>query len=143
MAEPDPPPSVAAASPAWRTSLDVEGQDAGHYPDHVNAGLLDMLAFAPRRALELGCAGGAFGAAVKARHPAAHVPGIEAGRAPAVKAATRIDRVIRARIEDIDFAAHGIAHGEIDTVIAADILEHVVNPWSVLERLKPFLGADA
>lgn len=27
--------------------------------------------------------------------------------------------------------------------VAADVLEHLVNPWNLLERLKPFLAPDA
>ncbi len=110
------------SAPAWRTCLDIEGQDAARCPDTVNAGLFDVIAGAPRRVLELGCAAGAFGAALKARYPGATVTGIEAGHAA---------------------AAAGLAHGEFDTLIAADILEHLVNPWETLVRVKPFLAPDA
>jgi O-antigen biosynthesis protein len=131
------------STPAWRTCLDIEGQDAGHYQDSVNTGLFSAIAGVPRRVLELGCAGGAFGAALKARYPGATVTGIEAGRAAAAVAATRIDRVICSRIEDVDFAAAGLAPGEFDTLIAGDILEHLVNPWETLVRVKPLLAQDA
>jgi O-antigen biosynthesis protein len=138
-----PPIDPDRSSPAWRTCLDIEGQDAGHYQDVVNTGLFGAIAGVPRRVLELGCATGAFGAALKARYPGATVTGIEAGRAAAAIAATRIDRVVCSRIEAVDFAAVGLAHGEFDTLIAADILEHLVNPWETLARLKPFLAPDA
>jgi 2-polyprenyl-3-methyl-5-hydroxy-6-metoxy-1,4-benzoquinol methylase len=131
------------SAPAWQTCLDLEGQDAGHYPDTVNAGLFSAIAGVPRRVLELGCAAGAFGAALKARYPGATVTGIEAGRAAAAVAATRIDRVICSRIEEVDFAAAGLAPGAFDTLIAADILEHLVNPWEALVRVKPLLAPDA
>jgi 2-polyprenyl-3-methyl-5-hydroxy-6-metoxy-1,4-benzoquinol methylase len=131
------------SAPAWQTCLDIEGQHAGHYPDAVNMGLFGAIDAAPRRVLELGCATGAFGAALKARYPGATVTGIEAGRAAAATAATRIDRVIASRIEEVDFAAAGLAHGEFDTLIAADILEHLVNPWETLVRVKPFLAPHA
>ena len=133
----------SARAPAWKTCLDIEGQDGAHYLDSVNIGLFDVIAGAPRRVVELGCAGGAFGAALKARHPGAHVTGIEAGRAAAEQAATRIDRVICGRIETTDFAGAGFLPGEFDTVVAADILEHLVNPWDALVRLRPFLAPDA
>lgn len=135
--------SPAPKRPAWQTSLDFDAQDAGHYLDFVNLPLMRMLDGAPGTVLDLGCAAGAFGAALKERHPAAKVIGVEAGRAAADKAATRLDRVIRARIEDVDFAAEGIGEGEIDTVIAADVLEHLVNPWGLLVRLKRHLAPRA
>ncbi|MGZ5073244.1 MAG: class I SAM-dependent methyltransferase [Usitatibacter sp.] len=135
-----PDPKVHA--PAWKTCLDIEGQDADRYVDFVNEGLFQAIAGNPGSVLELGCAGGAFGAALKARYPGASVTGIEAGRAAAARAATRLDRVICGRIEEIDFAAAGLKAGEFDTLIAADILEHLPNPWDALVRLKPLLAKD-
>ncbi len=138
---------MATAAPekpfVWQTCLDVEGQNASHYLDHVNQALLGGIVHSPRRVLELGCATGAFGLELKKRFPGASVVGIEAGRAAADVAATRIDRVVCARLEDVDYAAEGFRPGEFDTVIAADILEHLVNPWDVLVRMKPFLAPDA
>lgn len=134
-------PTQTPPLPAWRTCLDVESQAPGRYPDHVNAGLLGMIEGAPRRVLELGCGTGAFGAALKAKFPQATVVGVEAGVAPAAIAAGRLDRVVRARIDEMDFAGHGLQPGEFDVLVAADVLEHVVNPWNVLVRVKPFLAA--
>jgi 2-polyprenyl-3-methyl-5-hydroxy-6-metoxy-1,4-benzoquinol methylase len=133
----------ASRAPAWQTCLDIDGQEAAHYLDFVNAGLFNAIAGTPRQVLELGCSAGAFGAELKKRHPGASVTGIEAGRAAAARAATRLDRVVCGRIEEVDFAAAGFTPGHFDTVIAADILEHLVNPWDVLVRLKPFLARDA
>ncbi len=139
MRESDPP----AKRPAWQTALDFDGQSASHYHDYVNTSLFGLIEGEPRRVLELGCAGGMFGATLKQRFPGASVVGIEAGRAAAAVAATRIDRVIHARIEDLDFDREGLGLAEFDTVIVADVLEHVVNPWELLVRLKPRLAPRA
>lgn len=136
------PTNPPVPPPAWRTCLDVEDQDAGHYLGHVNTGLLGLLDGAPRRVLDLGCSNGALGAALKEKFPGASVVGIEAGRAAAAQAGTRIDRVIRARLEDVDFGAPDLA-GRFDAVIAADILEHLVNPWQALLRVKAALAPGA
>jgi O-antigen biosynthesis protein len=127
----------------WQTCLDIAGQEPEHYPDSANMALFEVIEGTPRRVLELGCASGTFGAALKARFPQATVVGIEAGRAAAAAAAARLDRVICARVEEVDFEAAGLARGEFDTVIAADILEHLVNPWEALVRLKPLLAPNA
>lgn len=132
-----PPPSPL---PPWQTCLDIEGQGEDHYLEHWNQPLLGMVEEPPRRVLELGCAGGLFGAKLKERFPGAHVTGIEAGVAAARKAATRLDRVVRSRLEEVDFAAEGFVPGELDLVIAADILEHLVNPWEFLAKLRPFMA---
>lgn len=136
-------PNSPPRAPIWQRCLDFDSQDAGHYLDYVNQGVLGLVAGEPRRILELGCAGGMFGATLKERFPGASVVGVEAGRAAAEKAATRLDRVIRSRLEELDFPAQGIAPGEFDTVIAADVLEHIVNPWEFLVRLKPWLAPGA
>jgi 2-polyprenyl-3-methyl-5-hydroxy-6-metoxy-1,4-benzoquinol methylase len=132
----------AVRLPAWKTCLDIEDQDADRYVDFVNMGLFDVIAGSPGSVLELGCAGGAFGAALKLRYPGATVTGIEAGRAAAARAAMCLDRVICGRIEEVDFAAAGLRPGEFDTIVAGDILEHLTNPWDALVRLKPLLAHD-
>ena len=81
---------MSARRPAWETCLDVEAQAADHYLDYVNEPLLGVIEGTPRRVLELGCAGGMFGATLKARFPGVHVTGIEPGRAAAQKRAWRI-----------------------------------------------------
>ncbi|WP_210491581.1 class I SAM-dependent methyltransferase [Patulibacter sp. SYSU D01012] len=90
-----------------------------------------------RRILDIGCASGALGAALKDRQPA-EVVGIELMPEYARDAAQVLDRVVCAD------AAEGLATpdlGEFDCVIAADVLEHLVDPWSVLNaataRLRP------
>ena len=135
--------SSTAVPPApWRTCLDIESQSAEHYHDKVNEPLLGFVDGAPKRVLELGCAMGHFGAKLKERFPGAQVIGVDANRAAAAVAATRIDRVICDRLEDLDFAAHGLAEGGVDAIIAADILEHLSNPWRLLERLRRLLSPD-
>lgn len=129
--------------PAWATCLDLENQEGDHYFDFWNEPLFKLIEKEPRRVLELGCAGGMFGAKVKEKYPSATVVGIEANRAAATQAAARLDRVVCSRLEALDFAAGGLRHGELDLVIAADILEHLVNPWELLVKLKPYLAPDA
>ena len=130
----------ATRLPPWQTCLDIEGQEAGHYLDYVNEPMFLGIDGDPGRVLEIGCAAGRFGMVLKERHPQARVTGIEAGRAAAEIAATRLDKVICARIEDVDFAAHGIGPGAFDLVIAGDVLEHMVNPWAALVRLRPLIA---
>ena len=141
----DAPPELKApaAEPVWKRCLDFGRQDAGHYNDYVQLGLFQLLDSPPRRVLELGCAGGAFGAELMRRYPGASVVGIEAGQSAAQRAAARLERVVHCRLEDADFGALGFREGEFDTVVAADVLEHLVNPWDLLVRLRPYLAPGA
>lgn len=138
-----PPPMGPGTEPVWKRCLDFDRQDAAHYNDWVLEPLFQLIEGEPKRVLELGCAGGAFGAALVQRFPGASVVGVEAGRAAAERACTRLDRVIHARLEDLSLANEGFRHGEFDTVIAADIREHLGNPRDLLVRLRPFLAPNA
>jgi SAM-dependent methyltransferase len=129
---------------AWRwlnsNANDTQrGADDAYY-DRVRGELLDMIEIAPRTVLDLGCGGGATDAELKRRFPGAVVVGIEAVPAAAERAHGRLDRVIRANAETLDFAAAGIAGGTFDLIIVADVLEHMLDPWHMLEKLRTFLA---
>jgi O-antigen biosynthesis protein len=115
----------------------------GAYHDHARKELLLLLERPPRRVLDVGCATGATGELIKTAWPDSHVTGIELNRAAATRAAERIDQVLGDKLEDIDFAAAGIAPGSIDCVLLADVLEHLYDPWDALLRIKPLLSEDA
>lgn len=140
MSTSTPPEDAEPRLHPWQSCLDIEAQAGGHYLDYVNEPMLRAIDGAPRRVLELGCAAGMLGKTLKERFPDAHVTGIEAGKAAAALAATRIDRVIAERIERVDFAACGFAAGEFDTVLAGDVLEHLVDPWGALLAVRPYLA---
>jgi methionine biosynthesis protein MetW len=85
-----------------------------------------------RRVLDLGCASGALGAALKARQ-GCEVVGVELDPGYAADAEAKLDRVVcadleqLARREDLERDL-----GRFDALIAGDVLEHLVDPWSVL-----------
>jgi 2-polyprenyl-3-methyl-5-hydroxy-6-metoxy-1,4-benzoquinol methylase len=129
---------------AWRwlgsdANNTQRGADDGYY-DRVRDELLDMIEIAPRRVLDVGCGGGATDAELKRRFPGSAVVGIEAVPAAAECAEARLDQVIRANAETLDFAAAGIAAASFDLVIVADVLEHMLDPWHMLEKLRPLLA---
>lgn len=115
----------------------------GEYHDHPRTELVEMFAHAPRRVLDIGCATGATGQVIKSRWPQAHVTGIELNRAAARIAAQRIDVVLNDKLENLELERYGIARGSIDTVIVADVLEHLYDPWGTLLQLRPYLSDDA
>jgi 2-polyprenyl-3-methyl-5-hydroxy-6-metoxy-1,4-benzoquinol methylase len=104
----------------------------------------DILAHVPltaRNILELGCSVGALGESIKARQ-GARVLGIEVDPDYAREASTRIDRVINA---DLELVAEGPPPPEapFDCLIAADVLEHLVDPWKIFRQCSGFLQAGA
>ena len=90
----------------------------------------EILAHVPRdarRVLDLGCATGATGAALK-RRQAVEVIGVEREPEYAREAAARLDRVVTGDVEALDPQQLG----RFDALIAADVLEHLVDPWTTL-----------
>src|SRR5689334_3900050 len=96
----------------------------------------EILAHVPptaRRVLDLGCATGATGKALKARQPA-HVTGIEIEPEYAEEAKRHLDEVIVGDVE-----ARPEVHGPFDALIAADVLEHLKDPWGALHHYAQLL----
>src|SRR4051812_12079902 len=97
--------------------------------EHVPAGAT--------RVLDLGCATGTTGAALK-RRQAAHVTGIEIEPEYAAEAERNLDVVITG---DVSTPPAGL--GTYDALIAADILEHLPDPWTTLKRYAEHLAPGA
>ena len=111
-------------------------------PNYAPEGLLEMVAPAPKRVLDLGCFCGGSGRWLKQRFPGCEVVGIEMLDRAAAMAAQVYDQVIVGTFEQVDFAAQGLKPGSFDAIIAADVLEHIYNPWQALHRLKPLLAPN-
>ncbi len=104
----------------------------------------DVQALVPlsaRRILDLGCSAGALGAAVKERQGAL-VVGVEANADYAAAARARLDRVVVSEVE-MFLREPAPAEAPFDCLIAADVLEHLVNPWEVLGRAVGLLEPGA
>jgi 2-polyprenyl-3-methyl-5-hydroxy-6-metoxy-1,4-benzoquinol methylase len=93
---------------------------------------------AARKILDLGCASGGLGEALKARQGAT-VVGVELVEEYARDAEARLDRVI---VADAEAFAAGPAPPEapFDCLIAADVLEHLSDPWAALRGAAAMLA---
>jgi 2-polyprenyl-3-methyl-5-hydroxy-6-metoxy-1,4-benzoquinol methylase len=92
-----------------------------------------------RRILDLGCASGALGEALKARG-AVEVVGVEVDPAYAEAARPRLDRVVEAEIEELAASDElEVELGEFDCLVCGDVLEHLVDPWTSLRRFAALL----
>ena len=99
----------------------------------------EILQHVPRtagRVLDLGCATGTTGAALKQRQDV-EVVGVELEPGYAREAATRLDQVLTADAETAE------PDGRFDVLIAADILEHLTDPWATLSRYAQHLDPGA
>jgi 2-polyprenyl-3-methyl-5-hydroxy-6-metoxy-1,4-benzoquinol methylase len=91
-----------------------------------------------RRILDVGCAGGALGAALKAAG-AVHVAGVERQPKAASTARQLLDRLVEG---DIPTVVLPFSPGEFDYIVFADVLEHLPDPEAVLCRFLPYLSPD-
>lgn len=113
------------------------------YHDNPREDILGMFNRVPQRILELGCGTGATGRTLKERFNSAWVIGIEPNEPAAALARATLDQVIVGKFEEVDMQKHGISLRSIDTVILADVLEHIYDPWNTLVQLKPYLTPEA
>jgi 2-polyprenyl-3-methyl-5-hydroxy-6-metoxy-1,4-benzoquinol methylase len=88
-----------------------------------------------KRILELGCASGETGKALKQAMTADYYAGIELEEAVAEEARAKLDHVICADIEKTPIGQLGLEEKSFDLLVALDVLEHLVNPWDVLTQL--------
>ena len=89
----------------------------------------------PLRVLEIGCACGATLLKIKHLYKNAEVAGIELNAQSAKIAACLAD----VRCADIEKTPLSFPAEHFDYIIAGDVLEHLYDPWKVLNELKTYL----
>jgi 2-polyprenyl-3-methyl-5-hydroxy-6-metoxy-1,4-benzoquinol methylase len=109
------------------------------YYDHDRPQIRTLIAqYCPPSAkvLELGCASGRLGEGLKRGGLASVVHGIELDGSAAAAARGRLDRVWNADLSVFDWSE---LESDYDVVVAADVLEHLSDPWRVLRILSAHL----
>ena len=106
--------------------------------DYYSSARKDLQTMLPEklgRVLDVGCGRGHLGADCK-NLGASEVVGIEITEENAEAAKQRLDEVLCGNIESMDLP---LAPGSFDTILCADVLEHLVDPWTTLRRLRDLL----
>lgn len=103
---------------------------------YYNVERREMLHYIPKgavRFVEIGCGTGAFGSLLRQNINNAKVIGIEMHSASALIAKSRLDMVIE---EPIEIGLGLLKDNDSDCIICNDVLEHLVDPWLVLNGLR-------
>lgn len=111
-------------------------QPGEEYYTHVRSQILDLLEPTLRfgEALEIGCASGATLHALLRTNRVGRAVGVEAFPAAAAAARERLTDVVEMDAEQ--WLAHPTLEVRPELVIVADVLEHLVDPWAALQRLR-------
>jgi len=110
---------------------------AADYYANDRSDFLDWIGGEFGRILDVGCGAGP-NASWYRHHGAREIVGIEIDPASAVLSAAVLDRVI---CDPIETAIH-VLEGSFDLIVCADVLEHLVDPWSVVRELGRVAHAD-
>ncbi|MGI1690245.1 glycosyltransferase [Thermoanaerobacter uzonensis] len=113
------------------------GFDVFYYVNY-NPYILLKFPITAKRVLDVGCAMGALGLELKNRYNV-EVHGIEINKHVAEIAGNVLDKVYSSAVEDVIIK---LPEDYYDVVIFGDVLEHLHNPWEVIDKIKKVLKKD-
>ncbi|NNC51146.1 MAG: class I SAM-dependent methyltransferase [Flaviramulus sp.] len=117
--------------------MDYENKPKGYY-DNVRHEMLEFLPIDAKCVLDIGCGNGAFAEIIKKRNNA-EVWGIEYMQLHGNKAQKKLDKVFIGKCEDF---IEDLPDGYFDVVYFNDVLEHLVDPYSVISIIKNKLSKN-
>jgi glycosyltransferase involved in cell wall biosynthesis/SAM-dependent methyltransferase len=109
----------------------------GDYYSSKRDDLLPYIPYGINKVLDIGCAKGFLGELIK-KERGCKVFGVELDKNIAEMAKSRLDDVFCLNIDHAQLPFKE----DIDVIICADILEHLFDPWRVLENAKKWLKPD-
>ena len=114
-----------------------ENKPAGYY-DNVRHEMLKYLPKNAKKVIDIGCGNGAFAGIVKEKNTA-EVWGIELMEEEAKVAETVLDKVFTGPCEQF---INDLPDNYFDVIYFNDVLEHLADPYTVLDVLKKKLSKD-
>lgn len=135
-----------AVATSTRAAARLPGEDAyrGKSEQYFSGARIDYLSELPRdrtaRVLEIGCGFGETGALALSSGKCASYSAVEICEDAAAKAKLKITEVVAGNIESVN-----LPWGEkcFDVLILSEVLEHLVDPWSVLRKIRPLMKPGA
>jgi len=106
-----------------------------NYFDQCRAEVLAWIPAKVEKIFEIGCGSGATLQHIKQKGLAEWVGGMELVDSVVI-AGKEIDMLIQGNIEECDIP---LGEASIDVILCLDVLEHLVDPWAVVVKLKKYL----
>lgn len=106
--------------------------DHAVYGASMRADILPLFDRPYARVLDIGCSAGNTGVLLKERGLCQWVTGVELFEQTAKIARTRLDQVITGSVES---ALDQIENQSFDCILCLDVLEHLIDPWVVVNAL--------
>jgi len=106
------------------------------YFSWVRQELINLVQGRDNIVLDIGCGEGEAGYELKKQGKAREVIGIELVEEAGNRAKEKLDRVIVGDIEKLEIP---FPKEYFDYILMGDVLEHLIDPWSCLKRLKEYL----
>ena len=104
----------------------------------------DVFAMVPdtaSRVLDVGCSNGTLGLSLKQARFGREVVGIEMNEAFAAEAARRLDHVVCADLNELDWRSLSDGRRLFDCIVFADVLEHLTDPGHHLRAASELLAS--
>lgn len=101
--------------------------------------VLPYLPEGPLRILELGCGAGSTINLIRQNRQVDWAGGLELDDEAAVAAEKTLDKVWHVNVETYP-VENEIEAGSVNLILCLDVLEHLVDPWSVVKRISPLLA---
>ena len=117
--------------------LELSAQPSGYY-DSDRSEMLRYVPASARRTLEFGCGTGRFSQLLRQTR-CTESWGVEIHTEAAAEAGTKLDKVITC---DAAAALNEIPDGYFDCILFFDVLEHLIDPYSVLASVKTKLAEN-
>ena len=107
-----------------------------YYHEYIRSEIQPLLPVTVSRTLEVGCGAGNTLAWLKGIRQCTWMAGVELDREAAEQARRRLDMVYEGNIERMDLP---IEPDSLDLILCLDVLEHLIDPWTVVQRLRKLL----
>ncbi|MCT0230732.1 class I SAM-dependent methyltransferase [Synechococcus sp. CS-1324] len=105
------------------------------YKNDGNSSILPYLTENDRQILDIGCGSGSNGRLINSIYPSSRITGVTCSQAEYEEASKVLDCCIHTDLERNDLS---FAH-KFDALLLCHVLEHLVDPVSVINKLLPFL----